>query len=210
MAEGIDSSKHFRRLDDGRYLFREGRWSRTVVLGADTARRVHEGREPYLRKSVRRNTVVAAIGVGLGRVLHRSNEPLATILLLMGVAVIIACREHALRERAYYKWVRGAPSSDQCFPVRYSFQEIFERMAAARPLWLLILTTVLGTLLTLFFLTASAYYLLEDPLRATTFIFLSAALFAAVGTASAANQWRLKRRMLRATADKQRASRETD
>jgi len=59
----------------------------------------------------------------------------------MGVAVIIACWEHSLRERAYYKWVRGAPFSDHSFPVRYSFREIFERMAAAKPLKLLVLTT---------------------------------------------------------------------
>jgi len=196
MATGIDSSKHFRRLDDGRYLFRAGRWSRTVILDADTAQLVHEGHERYLQKFARRNAAVAAIGVGLGRVLHRSNEPLATILLLMGVAVIIACWEHSLRERAYYKWVRGAPFSDHSFPVRYSFREIFERMAAAKPLKLLVLTTALGTLLTLFFLTASAYCLLEDPLRATTLIFFAATLVAAAGTAAAAYQWRLKRRML--------------
>ena len=152
MADDINSSKHFKRLDDGRYLFRAGRWSRTVVLDAETAQRVHEGRERFIRHATIRASIWGAMGIPLGRGIARSGESLASFLIAGVVLSAIALWEYFARERAYHKWVRSAPTSDRSFPVPYGFKERFRRITAEQPLYRPVLITVFGIPATLFLL----------------------------------------------------------
>ena len=148
-----------------------------------------------------RASIGGAMGIPLGCGIARSGESLASIVIAGVVLTAIAFWEYSARERAYYKWVRSAPSSDRNFPVPYGFKERFRRITAEQPLYRPVLMTLLGIPATLFLLLLSVSLLMDDPLQEDTFIFAGGTLIMAAATVMAIFQWRLKRRMLRAISD---------
>jgi hypothetical protein len=157
-----------------------------------------------------RASIGGAMGIPLGCGIARSGESLASIVIAGVVLTAIAFWEYSARERAYYKWVRSAPSSDRNFPVPHGFNERFRHITAEQPLYRPVLMTLLGIPATLFLLLLSVSLLMDDPLQEDTFIFASATLLLAAATVMAVFQWRLKRRMLRAIPDAEKPATEVD
>ncbi len=117
-AKDISRSKEFRRLDDGRYLFRDQPWSRTVILDPDTAVRVFHAREKFIRRGV----WLVAIGGGLGGALvplYEFGSGLLVLSLLVCVVLPMVIRAHFARERAYHRIVRNAPTAPEKLPFQW-------------------------------------------------------------------------------------------
>lgn len=115
MSEDISQAKEFRGLDDGRYLFRDQLWSRTVILDAENAVKVFEAREKVLRQSVWFGGAGGALG-GLLVVLYRFDLGyLIPFVIVLGMIPLLLYA-HFARERAYHYIVRAAPTAPEALP----------------------------------------------------------------------------------------------
>lgn len=104
----LSSSREFRKLADGWYLFREGRFAEPIVLDADTAHRVYLGRKRFM-------TVFAgslALFLPLPLVLHLFYPQqvlfAAFCVLLVLPPILVTCRK-----RLVYDLLREAPDAPE-------------------------------------------------------------------------------------------------
>ncbi len=125
MVDELSQSKAFRRLEDGRYLYRDHFFARTVILEADLAQKVFEGRK--IKTWIVWPTAGLASTIG---VLYRSDryDLIGIVLLLLLVPAWLLYRSH--RKQTYWDSLRRAPTAPDSMALGFDWANIAaERMA---------------------------------------------------------------------------------
>lgn len=149
-AEQMSRLKEFRRLDDGRYLFRDQPWSRTVILDAETAVQVFEARE----KGSRRGVWLAGLGGLLGYLTFKifsDNLAVALSLFVAFILLPLGCYTHFLHQKAYGRMIRKAPTASERLPFEINWNWDWELLAGRLPPAIAKFGVVVSPILGIFF-----------------------------------------------------------